>query len=171
MTCPSKVRIAHAEDHQEVWRLFLQAHHENGVFSLDAAKVDWWLRRVLSPETISPGDTGPRGAIGVIGNVGSLEGLAFLTFAGCWYSNEMHLEEFTVYVDPECRKSNHAKALIRWMKEQSKLTGLPLAAGIMSNHRTEEKIRLYSRLLPKAGEFFLFNPNSVNASMATAGSS
>ena len=73
MTCPSIVRVARPEDHQEIWRLFLQGHKENGQFTLAPEKVDYFLARALHPEMIPEWDTGPRGAIGVIGAIGSLE--------------------------------------------------------------------------------------------------
>jgi hypothetical protein len=166
MTCASSVRIATPADAQEVWRLFLQGHRENGLFTLAADKVQWFMNRVLNPETIPPGDTGPRGAIGVIGPVGALEGLVFVTIGDYWYSRDKHVEEFIVFVDPECRKSNHAHALIEWMKLQVEITGLPLMTGIISNERTEAKCRLYRRLLPKVGEFFLLMPKGSMASVA-----
>jgi len=156
-TTPSIVRIAGPSDRREIWRLFLQGHKENGLFELDPHRVDWWITRMVQPETIPPWDTGPRGTIGVIGQVGNLEALAFLTIGGFWYSSTRHLEEMIVYVDPECRKSGHSKALIEWMKQQSVETGLPLLTGIISTTRTEAKCRLYGRLLPKVGEFFFFN--------------
>lgn len=168
---PSIVRVAGPEDHREIWRLFLQGHRENGMFELAPEKVQWFMTRALAPHTIAPDDTGPRGVIGVIGPVGALEGLVFITIGTYWYSNDRHLEEFLVFVDPECRKSNHAKALVEWMKEQSTLTGLPLMTGIISNDRTEAKCRLYRRMLPKVGEFFLFGGKGSGAQLATVASS
>lgn len=165
MACHSIVRIAKPADRQEIWRLFLQGHKENGLFTLAPEKVDWWITRMICPEAIPAWDTGPRGAIGVIGDVGKLEGLVFVTFGQYWYSEQRHLEEFIVYVDPECRKSNHAKALVNWMKEQSQITGLPLVTGIMSTERTEAKVRLYERMLPKIGAFFLWNPTNGKGSV------
>ena len=166
MTCQSTVRIATPVDAQECWRLFLQGHRENGLFTLAADKVQWFMNRVLNPESIQPGDTGPRGAIGVIGPVGALEGLVFVTIGEYWYSYDKHVEEFIVFVDPECRKSEHAQALIQWMKDQVEITGLPLMTGIISNHRTEAKCRLYRRMLPKVGEFFLLTPKGSSVSPA-----
>lgn len=125
MTCPSVVRVAREDDRQEIWRLFLQGHRENGQFTLAPEKVDYFLNRALCPDQIPPWDTGPRGAIGVIGDVGKLEALVFVTIGSYWYSHDRHLEEFIVYVDPECRKPpGHARALIAWMKQQSDRTGL-----------------------------------------------
>ncbi len=156
---PSVVRIAGPQDMQEVWRLFLQGHNENGLFQLSTNKVQWFLNRVLYPELIPMDDTGTRGVIGVIGPVGSLEGIILLMIGTYWYSEDRHLEEFLVFVDPEHRSSNHAKALIEWMKKQVEVTGLPLVTGILSTHRTEAKCRLYRRMLPKTGEFYTLFPN------------
>ena len=171
MTCASVVRLAKPEDSQEIWRLFLMAHKENSMFSLAPEKVQWLMQRILNPENIPVGDTGPRGVIGVIGPKGSLEGLVFLLIGQFWYSTERHLEEIVVFTDPECRKSNHAQALVTWMKDQVELTGLPLLTGIMSNHRTEAKVRLYSRMLPKVGAFFFVKPSSLKGSNLVMASS
>lgn len=163
MTCASIVRLARPDDHQEIWRLFLMGHKENGLFALSPQKVEWFLGRILYPEMIPPGDTGPRGVIGVIGPVGALEGLVFVTIGEYWYSAQKHIEEFIVYVDPECRHSAHAKALLQWMQDQVEITGLPLVTGIMSNERTEAKCRLYRRVFPKIGEFFYLTPKGSHA--------
>lgn len=148
--------------------MFLQGHRENGKFNLAPEKVDWFLSRALHPEAIPEWDTGPRGAVGVIGDVGSLEALVFVMIDTYWYSHDRHLNEYLVYVDPECRRSYHARSLIEWMKTQSDLTGLPLLTGIVSTHRTEAKVRLYERLLPRAGAFFLYGTKSVSSSSAVA---
>src|SRR5215475_1238758 len=169
MPCPSVVRIARPEDHSEIWRLFLQGHHENGLFKLAPDKVDWFIHRALHPEQIPDFDTGARGTIGVIGPVGSLEGIVFVTIGQFWYSTDHHLEEFIVYVDPECRRPpGHVQALVNWMKQQSDLTGLPLMTGIMSTQRTEAKCRLYGRMLPKVGEFFFYGGKGAGTVMSSS---
>ena len=142
--------------------MFFLAHQENGFFPANVKKVDWWLDRMLRPELIPPFDTGTRGVIGVIGN-GRLEGLAVLAIGQFWYTDQKHLEEYVVFVDADCRGSPHCAALIDWMKEQSKLTGLPLFTGITSNKRTEAKVKLYRRLLPPVGAFFLYEPERSEA--------
>ena len=156
MPCPSIVRTAKPEDLQEIWRLFLMSHKEQGMFPLAVEKVNWFLDRALYPERLHQQDTGPRGVVAVIGEVGSLEGLAFVTIGEMWFSYAKHLEEFTVYVDPEHRRSNHAKALLNWMKHEVDVTGVPLITGIISNERTEAKCRLYGRVFQKVGEFYTY---------------
>lgn len=162
----SPVRIAGPADHDEIMRLFWLGHAENGLFEPDVNKVEWWLARTLMPELLDPLDTGPRGAIGVVDGEAGLEGMAFLIIGGFWYTNHRHLEEFIVYVDPKHRVKGHHKALIDWMKDQSLATGLPLMTGILSTQpRTEAKVRLYERMLPKAGAFFCFNPLTAGSSL------
>jgi GNAT superfamily N-acetyltransferase len=168
MTGPSTIRIAGPNDFEEVWRLLLLGYDENALFRLSEKKAQWFVRRALSPHTIPPGDTGTRGVIGVIGSMGALEGLAFLTIGSYWYTEEHNIEEFIVFVDPDHRKSNHAKALISWMSQQPDEVGLPLITGILSNTRTEAKCRLYSRLMPKAGEFFLVKPKNDTLSTVSS---
>ncbi len=168
MTCPSIVRVARPEDRPEIWRLFLSGHRENGQFNLAPEKVDFFLSRALHPDMIAPWDAGPRGVIGVIGDVGRLEGLVMVFISTFWYSHDRHLEEHLVYVDPECRRSFHARALIRWMKEQSDITGLPLMTGVISNERTKAKTDLYGRMLPKVGEFFLYRSGQATALSSAA---
>ena len=163
MASQSVVRVANRHDAGEIWRLFLQGHRENGLFTLAPDKVQYFMQRALCPEMIEPEDTGPRGIIGVIGPTGGLEALVFVTLGTYWYSHEKHLQEFLVYVDPECRQSEHAKALVDWMKDQVEETKLPLLTGVISTKRTEAKCRLYRRLLPKVGEFFYFGPKGSGA--------
>jgi GNAT superfamily N-acetyltransferase len=152
------VRIATQTDRQEIWRLLLQSHNENGLFTLSPRKVDFLLDRVLNPQLIHPEDPGPRGEIAIIGEPGALEALAFILIGSFWYSEDFHLEELIVYVSPEYRKEGHAKNLIEWMKATADTLGIKLITGVMSNHRTEAKVRLYERQLPKIGAFFMY-PN------------
>src|SRR6516162_8089071 len=165
---PSVVRLATPQDASEIARLLMNLQNENSIFPPDPEKVSWLLGRVLYPERIPPGDVGTRGVIGVIGPVGALEALVFLIIGSFWYSNQYHLEELAVFVEPEYRKSSHAKALVKWMKGQVEITGLPLFTGIISNHRTEAKCRLYRRMLPKVGEFFMLNPKGSNLVLASS---
>ncbi len=168
MVCQSIVRIAGPDDRQEIWRLFLSSHRENGQFSLAPDKVDYFLSRALHPHMIPPWDTGPRGVVGVIGPVGALEGLAFIVIDEFYYTHDKHLSEYVVYVDPECRRSFHARALIKWMKQQAEICGLPLFTGIISTERTKAKVDLYGRMLPKIGEFFLYRGDKATAVSSAA---
>lgn len=158
------VRAATMKDYQECLRLFLQSHQENGLFSLAPDKLHWMLSRFLMPEAIPEDDPGLRGIIGVIGKEGSLEALCGLCISDLWYSHEKHLADFLVFVDHEYRATNHAKTLIGWMKAQSDYIGLPLMSGVVANHRTEAKCRLFRRMSPKVGELFLYQPGLTSGS-------
>lgn len=162
----SIVRIAVPADKEEIFRLLRAAHAESGLFNFDLPKVHWWIDRMLWPERLAWDDVAPRGLVGVIGDEGALEGLAFVVIGTIWYSSSpTHIEELTVYVEPQYRPQMHVSALINWMKEQAKIANLPLMAGVVSTERTEAKIRLYSKEMPKVGAVFRFNP------VITAGSS
>ena len=153
MSSPSEVRFAGPSEFEQVWYLMRMSYGENAVFPLSMRKAAGFVRRALA---------GQEGAIGVIGpEEGELEALAFLSIGTFWYSERPHLEEYMVFVHPDHRKSQHAKALMRWMKQQVNETGLPLMTGIFSESaRNEAKCRLYQREFPKLGEFFFFKPNS-----------
>jgi hypothetical protein len=86
-----------------------------------------------------------------------------LSIACFWYTDKQHLEEFLMYVDPNYRKGSprHGLALVNWAKAQVPKTGLPLLTGILSNHRTEAKCRLYRRSLPRIGEYFFYDGSAV----------
>src|SRR4051812_27455305 len=130
MTSTSLVRVAKATDYPEVWRLLMLGHEENSLFPLAPDKVQWIVGRMLAPESIPPDDTGVRGVIGVIGPPGALEGLAFIITGSFWYTHSKHLEELIIFVDPDHRKSDHAKSLLGWAKSLPETTGLPLLTGI-----------------------------------------
>lgn len=155
-TIPSVIRKATPLDAPEIWRLFLQTHRENGIFPLAPQKVTHFLDRAIHPERIPSYDTGPRAQIGVVGPQGRLEAIVFILISSFWYSEELHLEELLVYVDPEHRKSRHAQACIGWMKALSDQLQIPLITGIISKERTASKIRLYDRQLPRIGAFYMY---------------
>lgn len=156
ISTPSTIRKAMPQDAPEIWRLFLQLHRENGLFTIAPAKVTSFMDRALHPERIPHWDLGPRAQIGVIGPPGRLEAVVFVLIAQFWYSEDFHLEELLVFVDPECRKSGHAVACVRWMKNLSDQLKIPLLTGIISKERTAAKIRLYDRMLPRIGAFYFY---------------
>jgi GNAT superfamily N-acetyltransferase len=139
------------------------------LFPADNYKVFWHVNRFLRApwknadgSWMLPIDNGPRGVIGVVGPPGGvLEGMAMLGIACYWYTAEMHIEEFMMYVDPRFRTKGHAKELIRWQKNQCDINRMALVTGVLSNHRTAAKCRLLGREYNKAGEFFTWNAEFV----------
>lgn len=155
MPSPSIVRSACSADKDEIWRLLRLLCEENGMFNLSEKKVEYYITRLLHPESILPFDTGPRGFIGVIGPVGALEGCIMLTVGSVWYSEDFTLDEHLNFVDPAHRSSNHANVLIEYAKDCSDKIGIRLVIGILSTKRTAAKVRLYERRLTPAGVFFI----------------
>ena len=160
MNNPSIVRKATPDDRAGIWELFDMVHEENAILSQSKPKINWLLDRILHPERIPDWDNGTRGFIGVIGEVGKLEGLILLCLGMLWYSDDIILEEYVNFVHPEHRNSNHAKTLISYARHLADNTGIPLMIGVVSNHRTAAKIRLYKRQLPEAGSYFLYNAHT-----------
>ena len=157
MSVPSTVRAATPGDWDEIYKLFRLLHKENGMFSSSESKVDWLLERILYPELIAQDDPGLRGFLGVIGPEGALEAFILMVIASYWYTDEIHLEELATFVHPNHRRSKHAHALLQYSKHLSDATSIPLLIGIISNKRTEAKVRLYRKHLPETGSFFLYN--------------
>lgn len=164
MSAPSIVRAAVPADQVELWRLFRLHHRENALFPLSESKVQFYLDRVLHPERISADDDGPRGVIGVIGPSNALEGAIMLVLGSAWYTDQIGVDDCLNFVDPEHRRSEHAKALLGFAKQMVdsiRSGGHPdfrMIVGVMSTHRTMAKIKLYSRQLTHVGAFFMYPP-------------
>jgi hypothetical protein len=150
-----RVRAAVREDIPEIFNLGRLLFKENAIMDWSDERIARWVEMAIQ---------GDRAVIGVIGEVGRLEGMIHLFVSNFWYTDESHLEELYNFVHPDYRKSNNAKALLEFAKnaakgvETSKGVGVPLMVGIISNHRTEQKIKLYQRRLGKpSGAYWLFN--------------
>lgn len=155
MTSLSIVRRALPDDKPELWRLLRILWGENAIFPIDNDKVDYYLDRLLNPVEIPIYDQGPRGVIGVIGCHGALEGMILMIIGTQWYSSQWSLDELANFVDPEHRRSNHAKELISYAKDAADELGVRLVIGVLSTFRTAAKVRLYERQLQSAGAFFI----------------
>lgn len=165
MTSPSIVRPAVPADQSEVWRLFRMHHEENALFPLSERKVQSLLDRILSPAQIAADDTGPRGLIGVIGPVGALEGMIMLVLGAAWYTDVITMDDCTNFVDPQHRRSEHARTLIAYSKHlvDTVRIGHPdfkMILGVLSTERTAAKIRLYSREMGEPVGAFFMHPSS-----------
>lgn len=143
----SRVRVGAPEDIDEIFEMSTILHAENGIFALDETKVRAFLKRMLAQED---------GIIGVIGPPGAIEASLCLEIASQWYSSVKFLSEVWNFCLPKYRRSENAKVLIEFAKACSLATQLPLMIGILSNQRTEAKVRLYQRQLgASAGAFWL----------------
>ena len=142
------VRAARPDDWNEIMQMCELLHEENGTVDVHWPTVE---------ATIARGINNDLAMIGVIGKTGSIEGMAYVKFATMWYSVTPILEELFIFVRPECRRSPNAKTLLRWVRATKEKLGVKLIIGVISNAKTQAKLRLYQRELgqPVGGYFFL----------------
>lgn len=144
---PVDVRLAVEDDRAALVRLTNLLHEENGLFSLSQRKRDALLDRYERRE----------GAIiGVIGEIGRPVASIYLSITQPEYTDDFVLSEVWNFVAPDHRRSTYARQLIAYAKQMSDLLKLPLCIGILSNHRTAAKVRLYEQVLQPAGRYFLY---------------
>lgn len=154
----SIVRLATWADEPDVLDICRDLHKENGVFEISEPKLRAMLKRAFDREN---------GLVGVIGRPGELEAIMFLVISTLWYSDQFVMEELFSFVRPEYRRSAHAKTLIEWAKKCSDAVKLPTIIGVLSNTRTEAKVRLYQRQLGKpVGAYFIHVPEGATVAWA-----
>jgi len=152
----TRVRIADAQDVNELFQLCQMMQHENFLLPMDDEKV----REVIVDAT-SPAIEKRHGIIGVIGDAGQIEASMGLAFQAPWYSNALCIYDAWNYVSPEFRRTTNSHDLIAWAKTISDHFCYPLMLGIVSNQRTEAKVRLLRRQLGEpCGAFFAYNSNA-----------
>ncbi|API52848.1 hypothetical protein BMW22_15595 [Rhizobium leguminosarum] len=142
------VRYAVPQDEDKIVSMISLLHDENGLFPLSEKRVREYMQRYFRQE----------GAlIGAIGDVGDPVASIYLGIEQPYYSETWYLNEAWNFVHPDHRRSDYAKQLLAWAKHVSEQMSLPLMVGIVTNHRTEAKVRLYEKQLEKAGAFFVWN--------------
>jgi hypothetical protein len=156
---PTRVRIATSDDVDELLNVLTEMHAEQFVLPMDGPKV----RDVLINATLP--DIGTRrGIIGIIGEPGRLEGSIGLMLERTWYSSHLCLWDAWQYVRPVYRSTTGSKDMIAWAKGISDHFNVPLMIGVLSNQRTEAKVRLMKRQLGNpVGAFFMHEPQRVGA--------
>ncbi len=155
-----RVRLAKPDDEDEIMRICIMLHQENGIFSMDEQKVRDKVRECLYQRG---------GIMGVVGEPGRIEAVICLTLGQAWYSSDWSLEEHFAFVLPNHRRSENAKELVVFAKGCARELKLPLMIGILSNERTEAKVRLYQRQLgAPAGAFFLVGAQTGHATQHEA---
>lgn len=153
MTSP--VRLATREDEPECLRLLHMMWSEGGLLPLDLDRAREWFGLAYDRKG---------GIFGVIGEPGDIRGMVYLFMARYWYTKVYHLEEVFNFVRPDQRQTSCAKDLIEFVKGCAIQSDMILVIGVLTNHRTEEKIRLYRRLLGMvpSGAIFAYNAKWVN---------
>jgi hypothetical protein len=149
------IRIGTPEDLDGCMELALMACRENGFVNPNPRKMleDFW--QALNMEN---------GLVGLIGKEGEkIEGGILLRIGTMWYSDEPVLEEKAIFIHPDYRsaRGGRARRLCEFSKQAAKSLGVPLIIGVLSNQRTEAKVRLYERQFGRpTGAFFLYNAST-----------
>jgi hypothetical protein len=145
------IRVGEPEDVDDVMSLALSACEENGFVDPNPQKLLEEIWHGLNLE---------KGVIGIIGERGRPEGAVLLRIGSMWYSDHEVLEEKAIFIHPDYRsaKGGRARRLCEFSKQVSDSLGLPLIIGVLSDHRTKAKVRLYERQFGQpSGAFFLYN--------------
>jgi hypothetical protein len=145
------VRVGTPDDVHAVMDLALMAADENGFVK---PKADRLLMEIWPALNLD------RGIMGVIsGEDGKVEAAILLRITIMWYSDQEILEERAIFVHPDFRsaKGGRAARLCEFAKSAADKLNLPLMIGVLSNSRTNAKVRLYERQFGSpAGAFFLY---------------
>jgi hypothetical protein len=153
-----KIRLGTPADEDAMLKLALSAWEENGIKDVNPIKMLAMIKPALYLW---------QGLVGIIGEPGQrIEGAVLLRMTQMWYSDNWMLEEKAIFVDPEFRsaKGGRARRLCDFSKKVADELNVPLIIGVLSNHRTEAKVKLYERSFgPPAGAFFLYNVQTGHA--------
>jgi len=150
-----QVRVGTTDDVHDVMDLALASTAENAFLPYSTEKL---LREIYSALSM---ERGIMGLIGVPG--GKPEGAILLRIGEVWYSSKAVLQEQAVFIHPDYRsaKGGRARRLCEFAKMTAERLGMPLLIGIVSNERTEAKVRLYQRQFgTPAGAFFLYGAHT-----------
>ena len=156
-----QIRIGTPEDIDEMMALSMLACDDNGFVNPNTTKILHEIWPALNRD---------HGMVGIIGKPnGIAEGAVLLRTGTMWYSDQEVLEERAIFVHPDYRnaKGGRARKLCEFSKQVADGLGIPLMIGVLSNHRTEAKIRLYERVFgTPAGAFFLYNAKTGSIAQA-----
>lgn len=145
------VRLATPADEDGIFELCCLIHSETAHSPMNPDRVREHIQSALRREG---------GILCVIGEPGDLRACLYLTLMPIWYSDDWQLVELFNFVHPDHRRSTHARDLIEYAKRCADELGVMLMIGVTTNVRMEAKVRLYDRLLPRAGAYFLYKPGS-----------
>jgi len=154
---PSNVRLAEPRDEDRLFTFLIDAYKDNGQYAISPSKV-WNAIRLATRRNAKGMWQG--GLIGIIENHKEIEAAIGMFAETFWYSDEIFLNEYFCFVRESYRKTNNAKDLINFGKWCAEKLPLKLHIGVLTNHRLAAKERLYSRVLPKKGCLFVYEPKS-----------
>lgn len=146
-----KIRLGTTADMDEVMQLAIMAAKENGVMNAS---------QLLLAKTIWPKLELQHGLIGCIGpKDGKIEGMVVLQIGTLHYTDEPCIEELVLFVHPDYRaaKGGRATKLCEFSKSVADKLGLKLIIGVFSSINTQQKVKLYERVLgPAAGSYWIY---------------
>ena len=152
------VRVGKPEDVYAVMDLALMATEENGVLEPNPEKLLEHIWAALNQA---------QGIVGIISKPGgNAEGAVLLRIGSLWYSDQEVVEEKAIFIHPDFRaaKGGRAKKLCEFSKQVADTLGIPLMIGVLSNQRTEAKVRMYERQFgPPSGAFWLYGAKTGHA--------
>jgi len=153
------IRLGTPEDLDGMMHIAMLATTENAFLEPSAARLASEMWPALHQD---------HGLVGIIGKEGGvIEGAVLLRIGMMWYSEQPVVEEKAIFIHPDYRsaKGGRAKRLCEFSKHVADTLGLPLIIGVLSNSRTEAKVRMYRRIMgPEAGAFFLYGAKTGNFS-------
>lgn len=155
------VRVAGPQDFHGIMELGKLVWKENGVFNMNYQKAE----EALLPLLFKDG-----GIVGIIGPSDKPEAAVMLRIANFWYADTQFLEEMCVFVHPDYRsaKGGRARQLVEFAKRVADDIGMPLMIGVLSNTRTEAKMKLYERQFGNpSGVYFLYNAKTGQADISS----
>lgn len=151
MTDELVITVAGPEHVHEIMDIAIAASNENGFLPADPTRM---------LQEIYPALCRDHGLVGIIGVPGGrIEGAILMRIGKMWYGNDDVVEERGIFIHPDYRsaKGGRARKLCEFAKTTADALGLPLIIGVLSNHRTEGKVRMYKRIFGEpAGAFFLY---------------
>lgn len=151
------IRVGTPDDIHGVMELAFMASEENGLINPDTTKLLEHIWSALNKDN---------GLMGIIGHPNQPpEAAILLRISNLWYGRDDILEERALFVRPDLRSAQggRARRLADFAKQASDELGIPLLIGVLSNHRTAGKIRMYQRIFGEpAGAFFLYNGKTGN---------
>jgi predicted N-acetyltransferase YhbS len=152
MSAQLVLRVGTPADIEPVMQMAQEACDEQAIFPSSIKKIQ---------EVNVPALRCENGIVGILSTKeGEVVGATVLRVVEVWYSEQKVLEEAFIFIKPEYRssKGGWARKMCEFSKKLSDDLGIPLIAGIVSNVRTEAKIRLYERQFGKPnGAFFYYN--------------
>jgi len=166
-----QVRVGVPADVDGVMKLALMGASENGLVHPNQRKILEHVWAALNRD---------HGIMGVIGPVGGeLEGAVLLRICNQWYTDRDVIEELGLFVHPDHRAmkgqgarigtGGRAAELCKFSKRVAEQLDMPLMIGVLSNHRTAGKMRLYGRIFGEmAGAYFLYNAKTGDQPLLAA---